>query len=311
MGQDAKAKIKRPTRSLSLTGVIVALSVGVLFPVLLSTAVGIVTLARQEGPSYIVIGVLVISFAAAAIGSAIVATVLLSKKARLARLQSDLLANVTHDLRTPLAAIRMYAQTLRSGKLNQDSQRTEESLDTILRETERLEAMIERVLTWRAASKDLAPLDMKTGPVGAAVEEAIRRFSRMTAPGEVELSRDVSSDTPVLHDPHAISSVVLNLLVNAYKYTGSHKAISVEVEDRDGRVLISVRDDGIGIARRDLHRIFEPFYRVDSQLKGKSSGTGLGLAIVRHLVKAHDGEVTVESQEGKGSRFIVSLPEAK
>jgi two-component system phosphate regulon sensor histidine kinase PhoR len=311
MGQDPKAKTKRPTRSLSLTGVIVALSVGVLFPVLASTAVGIVTLARQEGSSYIVIGVLVISFAAAAIGSAIVATVLVGKKARLARLQSDLLANVTHDLRTPLAAIRMYAQTLRSGKLNEDSQRTEESLDTILRETERLEAMIERVLTWRAASKDLAPLDMKVEPVENAVDAALRRFTRMTAPGEVELSRDITSDTPVLHDAHAISSVILNLLVNAYKYTGSKKTISVRVEERDGQVLILVKDNGIGIARREARRIFEPFYRVDSQLKGKSSGAGLGLAIARHLVKAHDGDVTVESQEGRGSSFIVSLPEAK
>jgi two-component system phosphate regulon sensor histidine kinase PhoR len=305
------ARITRQGRSLSLTGVIVALSVGVLFPVMASTAVGIVTLALGENIDWVVVGVLVISFAAAAIGSGITATVLLGKKARTARLQADLLANVTHDLRTPLTAIRMYAQTLQDGRLKEDPGKVEESLDTIVRETEWLETMIDRVLTWRAASRDRDNLQMQAQPVGAAVQEAVDRFSRMLAPGEVDLSVKIDSAAPVHHDRHGISIVVLNLLINAYKYTGQDKRISVGVEDRDGRVAISVADNGIGLSKKEVRRIFDPFYRVDSSLRGKSTGAGLGLAIVQHLTRIHKGEVLVESQEGQGSNFIVQLPRAK
>jgi two-component system phosphate regulon sensor histidine kinase PhoR len=303
-------RIERRGRSLSLTGVIVALSVGVLLPVMLSTAVGIVTLALGESTKWIVVGVLVVSFATAAIGSAITATVLLGKKARMARLQADLLANVSHDLRTPLTAIRMYAQTLQGGRLKNDPRKEEESLETIVRETEWLEAMIDRILTWRAANRDRDNLEMESRPVGEAVEEAVERFSRMLAPGEVNLSVRIDSSAPVRHDRHGISAVVLNLLINAYKYTRKDKEISVGVTDRDGRVVLSVEDNGIGIPKQEVRRIFDPFYRVDSSLRGKSTGAGLGLAIVRHLVNAHKGKVLVESREGRGSSFIILLPRA-
>ncbi|HUU00107.1 MAG TPA: HAMP domain-containing sensor histidine kinase [Myxococcota bacterium] len=293
---------------MSLTGIIVALSVGVLLPVLLSTAVGIVTLALGENSDPIVVGVLVVSFAAAALGSIVTVTVLLGKRARIARLQADLLANVTHDLRTPLAAIRMYAQTLQSGQLQDDRQRVQESLETIVRQTQWLDSMIDRLLTWRAAAKDRVNLQMTTQPLKETVEETVRRFSSMLAPGEVNLSLEIMSCAPVAHDGQAIGSVVLNLLINAYKYTRDDKKISVSVEDRDGRVALSVTDNGIGIPKQELRRIFEPFHRIDSKLGGKSSGAGLGLAIVRHLVKAHGGEVRVESIENQGSRFTILLP---
>jgi signal transduction histidine kinase len=305
------ARIKRRGRSLSLTGVIVALAVGVLLPVMLSTAVGIVTLALGESTNWIVVGVLVISFAAAAIGSAVTATVLLGKKARIARLQSDLLANVTHDLRTPLTAIRMYAQTLQGGLPKMESRLVQESLETIVRETEWLETMIDRVLTWRAATRDRNNMQMQARPVEEAVREAVARFSRMLAPGEVDLSVKINGNAPVRHDQHGISIVVLNLLINAYKYTKQDKQISVEVGVQDGRVAILVADNGIGIAQKEVLRIFDPFYRVDSSLRGESTGAGLGLAIVRHLVKTHDGEVLVESREGQGTSFTVLLPRAK
>jgi two-component system phosphate regulon sensor histidine kinase PhoR len=311
MESKTTARITRRGRSLSLTGVIVALSVGVLLPVMLSTAVGIVTLALGESTKWIVVGVLVVSFAAAAIGSAVTATILLSKKARTARLQADLLANVTHDLRTPLTAIRMYAQTLQDGRLKDDPKKAEESLETIVRETEWLETMIDRVLTWRAATKDRSSLQMQARPVREAVEVAVERFSRMLAPGEVDLAIKIDSVAPVNHDQHGISTVVLNLLINAYKYTRQDKQISVGVKDQDGQVVISVEDNGIGIAAKEVLLVFDPFYRVDTRLRGESTGAGLGLAIVRHLVKTHKGEVLVESREGQGSSFSVLLPRDK
>jgi two-component system phosphate regulon sensor histidine kinase PhoR len=289
------------------TRMFVALAVGVLLPVILSTSVGIVTLAVGESSDAIVIGVLIVCFAAAAIGGAVATVVLLGRRARIAREQADFVANVTHELRTPLAAIRMYTQTLEMGRLDGDSQRTEEALGTILRETEWLETMIDRVLTWRAAAKDRAALELVDEPVSEAVESAVSRFQRMFVPSEVDLEVSLECETPVPHDRGAIESIVLNLLINAYKYTGQEKRIQVSVADVDGKVEIAVADNGIGIPGREHGKIFDPFYRVDQGLQGQASGAGLGLAVVRHLVLAHRGEILVESEEGQGSRFVVLL----
>jgi two-component system, OmpR family, phosphate regulon sensor histidine kinase PhoR len=303
-----RTKITKLQQSMSLTGAIVALAVGVIVPVLSTTSTGIVLLAIGESSKETVFGVLVLSFAAAAFGSAIVVTVLLGRRARLARLQADFTANITHELRTPLAAIRMYAQTLRLGRLDGDPGKTAESLETILRETEWLGSMIDRVLEWRTASRDRDALEMRRAPLEEAVRGAVARFERMVPPGEVALAVAVDSATPVDHDDDGISSLTLNLLINAYKYTGQAKEIRVALEDVDGGVELSVADNGIGIPKGEAERIFEPFYRVDSRLRGKSSGAGLGLAIVRHQARAHRGEVFVESEEGVGTVFTVRLP---
>jgi len=302
-----ETRIKRLRRSMGYTKMFVALSVGVLLPVLLSTSVGIVTLAVGESSDAIVIGVLVVCFAAAAAGGGIATTVLLGKRARIARQQADFVANVTHELRTPLAGIRMYTQTLQMGRLDGDPERTQAALSTIMRETEWLETMIDRVLIWRTAAKDREGLEFEEATVDDAVRRAVRRFKRMVTPDEVELREKISSEIVVSHDPGAIQQIVLNLLTNAYKYTSTGKQIDVLVEDSGDGVEISVEDNGIGIPGAEHGRIFDPFYRVDHRLRGKASGAGLGLAVVRHLVRAHRGEIFVESEEEKGSRFVVRL----
>jgi signal transduction histidine kinase len=300
-------RIKQLRRSMGYTRMFVALAVGVLLPVILSTSVGIVTLAVGESSDAIVIGVLIVCFAAAAGGGGIATTVLLGRRARIARQQADFVANVTHELRTPLAGIRMYAQTLQMGRLEGDPKRTDEALSTIMRETEWLETMIDRVLIWRTAAKDREGLELEQGTVDEAVDRAVRRFRRMFVPEEVELVERVGSVTKVSHDSAAIEQIVLNLLTNAYKYTGAEKEIEVAVVDVDGGVEISVEDNGIGIPEGEHGKIFDPFYRVDQRLRGRASGAGLGLAVVRHLVLAHRGEIIVESEEGQGSRFVVRL----
>ncbi len=308
MDAPGATRIKRLRRNLKLTGAIVLLSVGVLLPVLLSTFVGILTIVYGSGSQSIILGVLSISFTSAAIGSAIIVTVLLGRRSRTARLQADFLANVTHELRTPLSAIRMYAQTLQLGVLDGDPERTKASVDTIIRETEWLEAMIDRVLTWRAAARDRFELDMVSEPVGAVVEEAAGRFRRMLAPGEVDFQVTIDSQLPVTHDNNGLSILILNLLTNAYKYTGRDKQITLGVVDGEGVVVLTVGDNGVGIPETEFGRIFDPFYRVESNAGSKASGAGLGLAIVRHMVLAHQGEVFVESEPGQGSRFIIHLP---
>lgn len=302
-------RVKELSRSLSLSNIIVALAVGVILPVILSTSLGIVTLVLGESSRSIVLGVLIISFAAAAIGGAIVVTVLLGRRAKIARLQADLVANVSHELRTPLTAIRMYSQTLQMGRLANDPDRTAECVETILRETEWLETTIDGILTWRGSAQEPGELKIKSAQLGDAVRDAVERFTRMVAPGEVELKIDINSERVVPHDRQVVAMALLNLLVNAYKYTHSEKRIRVAVDEVDDEwIEIGVEDNGIGISLKEQRKIFQPFYRVDSRLRGKAAGAGLGLAIVRHQAKAHKGEVYVESEPGQGSRFALRLP---
>ena len=296
---------------LSLTGVIVTLAVGVLLPVLLSTAVGIVALVLAKDTGGIVTGVLIISFATTAIGSVLVALVLTGHKVRLARSQADFVANVSHEFRTPLSAIRLYAQTLQSGKLADDPEQIANCVATILRETEWLDLMIDRVLNWRASSQDMMPLHLECHPVTRAVDSALERFRGMISPGEVTLLSETESQTNVEHDEHALQAVVLNLLTNAYKYTGKVKEIRVSVRDLDDQVVIEVTDNGIGISSQDKRRIFEPFYRVGEEHREGASGAGLGLAIVRDMVVRHEGNITVESEKGQGTTFSIHLPAAE
>lgn len=306
-----QSKIKRVKQSMSLTGAIVATAVGVLLPVILSTSVGIVALALGNTSEWTLFGVLVISFAAAAIGGGVVVTVLLSRKHRIARLQADFVANVTHELRTPLTSIRLYAQTLEMGTIQKEPHLIKKSIKTILRETEWLEAMIDRVLTWRAASKDMDTPRMVIAPLAHTIEIALERFKRMVSDGEVDLNVNIGTQAMVLHDEQAVQSVVLNLLVNAYKYTLKEKKIEVRLFEIDDKVIMEVEDNGIGIDKSLEKKIFEPFYRVDSRLSGKSSGAGLGLAIVRHQVSLHKGDILLRSEQGKGSIFTVQFPTAK
>ena len=303
-----KSRRRRIRHSMSLTGAIVATAVGVLLPVILSTSVGIVALSIGKGSWWIVFGVLVISFAAAAIGGGVVVTVLLIRKHRIARLQADFMANVTHELRTPLTSIRMYAQTIEMGSLENQPELVHKSVQTILRETEWLETMIDRVLTWRASSRDrIAPM-MRTDQIGATVQSAADRFLRMVTGVDLDFSIRLDSRAVVTHDEQAVHSIVLNLLVNAYKYTGRKKRIELRLFDSDDKVVLEVEDNGIGFPQSEEKRIFEPFYRVDSRLSGKSSGAGLGLAIVKHQVMLHKGSILVRSEPGKGTTFIVQLP---
>ncbi|MBN2301391.1 MAG: HAMP domain-containing histidine kinase [Lentisphaerae bacterium] len=294
--------------NLNLTSVIIIIAVGVLLPVMLSTAAGIVALVMAKDAGGIVTGVLVISFTATAAGSALVAVVLAGKKARLAQRQADFVANVSHEFRTPLSAIRLYAQTLQSGKLSVDPERTAQCLSTIVRETEWLDFMMDCVLTWRASSRDMLPLNMETKPVSQTISNAIERFRAMVVSDELALSTVIDSQLPVRHDVRALNTIVLNLLTNAYKYTGKKKRIEINVHDENQYVVISVSDNGIGLTPRETKRVFQQFYRVNNEDSRNAGGVGLGLAIVRDLVNRHKGAISVVSDKGKGTTFRITLP---
>ena len=299
--------MKRLSINLNLTSVIVIIAAGVLLPVMLATATGIVALVVAKDTGAFVTGILVICFAVAAAGSGLVALVFIGHKARLASQQADFIANVSHELRTPLSAIRLYAQTLQSGKLKSDAEKTSKCLSSILRESAWLDLMIERVLTWRASSKDMVKLVMSSRPLTEAVSGAVERFSGMIDEGEMDLQSDISLEHEVLHDPKAINIVVMNLLTNAYKYTGKDKKVRVSAREEGGSSVIEVADNGVGMTAAEVHRAFQPYYRGGGD-SNETGGLGLGLAIARYLVERHQGTITCTSEKGKGSVFRITLP---
>jgi signal transduction histidine kinase len=234
-----------------------------------------------------------------------------SRKARLARMQADFIANVTHELRTPLSSIKLYAQTLQSGKLADDPKRTAECIGVILREAGWLDVMIDRLLTWRSSSREMMQLEMKPAPVTYAVRSAAEHFKHIVPADEMEFTFTPGSSLCVMHDVTAINTIVLNLLVNAYKYTGNHKKISVRTSDGKDGVVIEVEDNGIGIEPHEINKIYEPFYRVRRKNGSGPGGTGLGLSIVRYLVSRHNGTIDVKSVKDAGSVFTINLPAAE
>jgi two-component system phosphate regulon sensor histidine kinase PhoR len=227
---------------------------------------------------------------------------------RLESMRRDFVANVSHELKTPLTAIRGYAETLAAGGVSPG--RTRQFLDVILRNAERLSALIEDILQLSRIESRRFELQ----PVALDVAELARASLRDLAPhlADKEIEADVVEEAaaPALADRRALEQILLNLLDNAAKYTDAKGRITVTVRATPDRVRVCVEDTGIGIPAADLPRVFERFYRVDKARSRDLGGTGLGLSIVKHLVQALGGDVFVESELGTGTRITFNLPRA-
>jgi signal transduction histidine kinase len=226
------------------------------------------------------------------------------RQLRLNRLKTDLVAAVSHELRTPLASMRALVDLMLENPA-MDRGRTREYLQMISGENARLSRLIEHFLAFSRFDRNGHGLVFRDVSPSALVREAAavggERFPGLTV--------DVSPGLPALYaDEDALVTVVLNLLENAYKYTADDRRVALRARLEATRVVIEVQDNGIGIARRDRTRIFRPFYQVDQRLARERGGCGLGLSIVDFIVRAHGGQVTVESEPGAGSLFRVTLP---
>ena len=235
----------------------------------------------------------------------------LYREAKLSRLKTDFVSLVSHELRTPLTSIRMFIETLALGRLKDPAQ-MQEVLQLLTRETERLSTLIERVLDWARIESGRKEYHLEHTEVADLVEAAVAAFRAQRLEGGVELKVEVPSGLPRLRvDRHAVTGALLNLLQNAYKYSGPDKHISLSAQLEGKWLGLSVEDNGMGIAPRERKRIFERFYRVDNLLTRKTEGSGLGLAIAQRTIEAHGGRISVQSELGKGSRFTLQLPVGK
>ncbi len=238
------------------------------------------------------------------------------KERRVSALKSEFVANVSHELKTPLALVRMFAEMLQSGRVASDAKK-QEYLDIIVRESERLSALIENVLDFARLEKGRGSFEFAEGDVGDAVTRAANVYRYRAEREGVDLVVDVEPELPRARiDERAIQLAVVNLVDNALKYAPEGESIGIRVRAHDGGVRIDVTDQGPGIPPEDRLRIFERFVRLpntrDDAKGGKARapvrGSGIGLALVQHIAASHGGKAWVESDLGKGSTFTFTVP---
>ena len=262
-------------------------------------------MARRRMASYVWVGFLVI--AALAVTGLIVGQAF-RRQLRLTHLKTDLVAAVSHELKTPLASMRLLVDSLLDED-RLDAGKTRDYLQLIAGENLRLTRLIENFLTFSRIERDRQRFAFTETNPAAVIESAVQVMRERLQPPTCHLTVNISPDLPAIRaDEDALVMVLLNLLDNACKYTPGDKRILLRAYREAGQVVFAVEDNGIGIAPRDQKRIFRRFYQVDQRLARATGGCGLGLSIVEFIARAHGGAVRVQSQPGAGSTFRVSLP---
>jgi signal transduction histidine kinase len=229
---------------------------------------------------------------------------------RLARQQIEFVAGLTHELRTPLAAIRSAGQNLADGVIT-DKGRVRQYGRLLEREGRRLSGLIEDALAHAGIQARRNGARMSPIAIPQVLEEAIVACRPLAQEQEAALETEIAKDLPeVAGDPSELRTLFENLVSNAIKYGGRAGQVQVEARSANRSVEVTVKDRGLGISRSDLPHIFEPFYRGSEGSSGRVTGSGLGLSLVRRIVEAHGGSVRVESEPGSGTTFHVTLPAA-
>lgn len=227
---------------------------------------------------------------------------------KLEQMRKDFVANVSHELKTPITSIKGFSETLLDGAM-ENKQTLNDFLNIILKESDRLQSLIQELLDLSKIEKQGFSLSIQQLDLADVLEDVVAIMKGKAAEKEIvlEFKRE---DKPVYieGDVHRLKQVFINIISNAISYTPNQGVVYISSADSDRTVLTEIRDTGIGIEAGEIPRIFERFYRVDKARSRNSGGTGLGLAIVKHLVEAHKGTISVKSEVGKGTAFIIELP---
>ncbi|AZN42699.1 two-component system histidine kinase PnpS [Paenibacillus albus] len=236
---------------------------------------------------------------------------------RLERMRSEFVANVSHELKTPVTAVKGFAETLMGGAVN-DPETARSFLQIIYDESDRLNRLIGDILELSKIESRRVPLQYSPVELSSFMEKTMELMSAEAMRKHIRLSTKADPGVYVEVDEDRLRQIMMNLLANGINYTSDGGSVSITVEpvlgpgqtleDNYEHIRIHISDTGMGIPKKDLPRIFERFYRVDKARSRSSGGTGLGLSIVKHLVELHKGTITVDSQVGIGSTFTIELP---
>jgi len=228
---------------------------------------------------------------------------------RLENMRKDFVANVSHEIKTPLTAIKGFVETLYQGNV-ENAEETERFLGIVDKHVDRLNTIIEDLLTLSRIEQEdeQGAIQLEKGQIADAFQSALQICRSKAEEKSIRVILDCDDDITANFDLTLLEQAVVNLLDNAIKYSDPHSTVFLKAVLEDFKVIIRVTDQGNGIAKNHLPRLFERFYRVDKARSRNLGGTGLGLAIVKHIAQAHGGHVTVESILGEGSTFSIHLP---
>ncbi|MTH52880.1 PAS domain-containing protein [Bacillus mangrovi] len=224
---------------------------------------------------------------------------------KLEQMRKDFVANVSHELKTPITSIKGFSETLLDGAMS-DKQTLEYFLSIILKESDRLQTLIQDLLDLSKIEQQAFRLTFSDCDLHEIADDIVAILSSKAEEKEIVLTVDSEAEViPAIGDVYRIKQIFINLINNALTYTPKGGSVNLSLRNGKDHAWVTVSDSGIGISEEELPRIFERFYRVDKARSRNSGGTGLGLAIVKHLVEAHKGQITVKSRVGEGTTFTV------
>jgi two-component system phosphate regulon sensor histidine kinase PhoR len=227
----------------------------------------------------------------------------------LEHMRRDFVANVSHEIKTPLTAIRGYVETLYNSEVDSPED-THRFLEIVIKHVNRLESIVEDLLSLSRIEREnfREALNLSIARMGDIFQTVVQVCQKNAEAKHIDIQVKSGEDLQATVDTTLLEQAIVNLLDNAIKYSENGSRIEISAAKRDGMTAIHIQDYGCGIAQRNLSRLFERFYRVDKARSRQLGGTGLGLAIVKHIVQAHEGEIKVESKLGEGSTFSIYLP---
>ena len=225
---------------------------------------------------------------------------------RLEQMRKDFVANVSHELKTPVTSVKGFTETLLDGAAEDEALRNR-FLKIIWDESERLQSLIQDLLDLSKIEQSQFQLNWHRVDLSMLTDDVIVMLTSKAEEKEITLTKSKEGSGIIEGDPLRIKQIMINLISNAITYSPKGGQITISICEENEKTLFTVNDTGIGIKKEEIPRVFERFYRVDRARSRNSGGTGLGLAIVKHLVEAHHGDITVESEVGKGTKFIIGF----
>ena len=232
----------------------------------------------------------------------------LLRQRRLAVLKNEFISNITHELKTPIATVGVAIEALKSFNAIHDPQRTKEYLDISSNELQRLSLLVDKVLKLSIFEKKEIDLKYEMFSMKEVVDEVVASMRLQIEKFHARVNVTSEGDLNLSGDRLHLLSVVFNLLDNALKYSKGDPSIQVELKEKDNNVVMAITDNGIGIAEEYKSKLFEKFFRVPTGDTHNAKGYGLGLSYVAHVIEKHKGTITLDSQPGIGSKFVITLP---